>query len=935
MCRAPNYPIFLTLLLSLVLSGAVHAELVAYWTFDEASGDTAFDSSGNGNDGTINGAQWGQGKYGPALEFNGQDNYVEVPTSGSLEMNSTVSVAAWINWTDDGDGWLCIMANGQQGGPWENYGLFVNRGGGYLYFTLNLDGGHVTQSAPGGVVAPGEWLHACATWDGSAARIYVNGEMVLEQAQTGTLTPTGLPLRIGHRNGSPHFYNGSVDDVRVYNHALAEAEILAAMEGGLEYPYALGPNPEDGAIFEETWVNLTWSPGDSADSHDVYLGDNFDDVNDATVDSPVFRGNQTLTSLVAGFVGFAYPEGLVPGTTYYWRVDEVNPADPNSPWKGTVWSFWIPPRTAHESNPADGGNFVLPDATLSWTAGFGASLHQVYFGDNLDEVSNAVGGALQQDATYTPATLDSAKTYYWRIDEFDSAGATHTGDVWSFTTVPDVSITDPDLVGWWTFDEGQGATAVDWSGHGNHGSVELEGDPLWVDGHQTTALDMAGITSVQIPAEAWSTIENQATLAMWTFGDPAGVPDTFIFGAFAGGSRIFSAHVPWGGNVYFDSGQTTGQSPEYDRIFKAASPGEYRGNWRHWTFVKNAETGTKEIYLDGELWHGETGWTGVMTGVTEFALGSQPNGASPYRGIMDDVRLYDKALTAEEIQQVMLGNKKLAGSPVPDRGAVVDIRDISSLSFSAGEGAASHDVYFGTNRDAVAGANNSSPEFQGNQAGTSLSLASLVEFGGGDYYWRVDEVAADGTVTAGTIWKFTVPDQLIVDDFESYNDLAEDDPGSNRIYLTWIDGFGTTTNGAVAGNLDVPLMAPGRESAQAMPVSYDNAGKTSEATKTLVSNKDWTEQGVTKLVVWFSGDSANAADRMFVALGNAVVYHPDDAATQDGGWNEWVIDLQEFANQGTDLTNVGSITLGFGTRNAPVATGGIGTVQFDDVGLVR
>jgi len=174
-----------------------------------------------------------------------------------------------------------------------------------------------------------------------------------------------------------------------------------------------------------------------------------------------------------------------------------------------------------------------------------------------------------------------------------------------------------------------------------------------------------------------------------------------------------------------------------------------------------------------------------------------------------------------------------------------------------------------------------------------------------------------------------------VDDFESYNDIEEGQPDSNRIYLTWIDGFGTTTNGAVAGNLDVPLMEAGRDNAQAMPVDYDNAGKTSEVTKTLTSGKDWTEQGVTKLVVWFSGNSANAADRMYVALGNAIVYHPDNAATQDGGWNEWIIDLQRFANQGADLTNVASITLGFGTRNAPVVGGGKGTVEFDDIRLIR
>jgi len=108
---------------------------------------------------------------------------------------------------------------------------------------------------------------------------------------------------------------------------------------------AYGPKPKDGVLYEDTWVSLGWSVGDYAVSHDVYLGDNFDDVNDGTAET--FRGNQVTTFFVVGFPGFPYPDGLVPGTTYYWRIDEVNDTDPNSPWKGDVWSFSIPPRTAH------------------------------------------------------------------------------------------------------------------------------------------------------------------------------------------------------------------------------------------------------------------------------------------------------------------------------------------------------------------------------------------------------------------------------------------------------------------------------------------------------------------------------------------------------------------------------------------------------------
>jgi len=193
---------------------------------------------------------------------------------------------------------------------------------------------------------------------------------------------------------------------------------------------ATNPNPADGALHEDTWVNLGWSPGDYAVSHDVYLGDNFDDVSEGTGDT--FRGNQPDTYLVVGFPGFPYPDGLVPGTTYYWRVDEVNDADPNSPWRGNVWSFMVPPRAAYNPKPPDGAKFIDPNAELSWMPGFDAKLHTVYFGDNFDDVDSAVGGLPLAATNYTPGTLELEKTYYWRVDEFDGI-TTRKGDVWSFT----------------------------------------------------------------------------------------------------------------------------------------------------------------------------------------------------------------------------------------------------------------------------------------------------------------------------------------------------------------------------------------------------------------------------------------------------------------------------------------------------------------------
>ena len=471
--------------------------------------------------------------------------------------------------------------------------------------------------------------------------------------------------------------------------------------------FSSGPSPANGAMIEDTWVNLAWRAGEFAVSHDLYLGDNFDNV-DAGAEG-TFIGNQAGTFIVVGFPGFPYPEGLVPGTTYYWRIDEVNEAEPNSPWKGNVWRFSIPPKTGYTPDPPDGAEFVATDATLSWTPGFGAKLHTVYIGTDFDNVNNAAGGAPQGPATYKPASLELEKVYYWRVDEFDAI-ETHKGDVWSFTT-----------------------------------------------------------------------------------------------------------------------------------------PGA-------------------------------------------------------------------------------------VGNPQPANGAA-DVQMTATLSWTPADNAASHELYFGTDKDAVNSATTASPEYVGPRAlgSESYDPGKLALYA--DYYWRVDEVYPTETIK-GLVWSFTTADFLLVDDFESYNDIDPPDPASNRIFEAWIDGYGTTDNGALVGNEMPPYAEQSivHSGIQSMPYFYDNNLKTSEATLTLVSRRDWTEEGVTKLSLWFSGASANAAERMFVALGNAVVYHDDPAVTQTTGWNEWVIDLQAFA--GVDLTNVNSITIGFGTKGSPAA-GGAGTMYFDDIRLVK
>jgi len=683
--------------------------------------------------------------------------------------------------------------------------------------------------------------------------------------------------------------------------------------------YASNPVPADGALYEDTWVSLSWDPGETAASHDVYLSENLDDVTNGTGDA--LRGNQPSAFFVAGFPGFPYPDGLIPGTTYYWRVDEVE-TDGVTKYTGSVWSFTIPSKTAYNPSPPDGAQYVATDATLSWTAGFGSKLHTVYFGDDFDDIDNASGGLPQGTTSYSPSALEMDKTYYWRVDEFDGID-TYKGNVWSFETMTTITITDPDLIGWWKFDEASGDIAIDFSGHGNDGT--LNGDPQRIPGIFNGALALDGSDYVVIDSIVDDITTTNISLSAWiktTQGNEGNV-----FAANESGSGHPFMFGVTGGNPFVNDGGDTEFPP-------AVNDDE----WHMITYVRDGNRGT--VYVDGVTQGMYTPGFSLST-VERWSIGQEwDSGPSDfYIGAVDDARFYNKSLTQAEVAELMRGDPLVAWNPKPGNNQTIDVdRAKQPLSWSPGDNASQHDVYLGTDRDAVNNADTSTADiYRGRQDGTTYSPLEGLPWGTGPYYWRIDEYNTDGSISAGGIWSFTVADYLIVDDFESYNDVDPPDPNSNRIFEAWIDGFGTTDNGALVGN-DMPPYAEvntvhsGR---QAMPYYYDNNLKTSEATLTLVSPRDWTKESVAEFSLWFNGDSANAAEKMYVALnGNAVVYHADPAAAQIDAWTEWVIDLQSFADLGVNLSNVNTITIGFGTKNSPAA-GGTGTVYFDDLRLYR
>jgi len=829
-----------------------------------------------------------------------------------------------------------------------------------------------------------EWTHIALVLTALNGEqiIYQDGvQVALESVSSLTDATQSSVLRIGL--GA----NVVLDDFRVWNYARTQAEIQADMnreifgveeglvgywrfnegEGTTAYdmsPYenhgtiidaiwtteaapivpgtppvfASRPDPANGALYADTWVNLSWRPGDFAVSHDVYFGDNFDDVNDGTGEA--FQGNHASIYFIVGFPGFPYPDGLVPGTTYYWRIDEVNDTEPNSPSKGPVWSFWIPSMKAYEPVPLDGAKYIDQDVVLSWTAGFGTKLHYVYFGDNFDDVNSGLVGFPQGTTTYTPDTVELEKTYYWRVDEFDGL-VTYKGDLWSFKTLPDIPITDPNLVGWWKLDEGSDTTVLDRSGHGNHGT--LRGDPQWVIGYDADALMFDGVDDfVEVPHADILTVDSEVTVMAWIYTERhTGPPGQDYQGIVAKGNtpRSYSLYTQAAGTLHFSTtsegayvgSSSTGQVPLNEWVHVAA-------------MVAN---GSHLYYINGEP-AGEGGGGITLPGTADTAsvvIGRTHEGSTrSFLGMIDDVRIYNKALTQDEIEQVMRGDPRLAWGPSPANGSTPNIRDATPLSFSPGDNASQHDVYFGTDRDAVtdADASDTTGIYRGRQGVTIYTPAEGVEWGGGPYYWRVDEYNTDATISKGNVWSFTVADFIVIDDFEDY------DVGNNEIWWVWLDGLGYASHptkppypgngtGSMVGDettssyMEETIVHGGGKS---MPVFYDNSIlRYSEVEKTLTYPRDWTENGVNTLSIWFVGDSANAADTLYVALnGNAIVANDNPNAAQIDTWTQWNIDLQIFADQGVNLANVNTIALGLGNKNNPLA-GGSGIMYFDDIRL--
>ena len=465
--------------------------MTGHWTMDDnASNATVVDSVGS-HSGTFSDSTDPNTSYHHSedfqegtgsLIFDGVDDYVTISRSSVLEIGNAsthqLSVSAWIKHDLMSSPSKHIAIVGTGDGGWFLGSLPDDNTLIFACWLLNGSSGQTAVATSSTPIFDGQWHHVTGVFDGSSVHLYVDdnhGE--LSTIGGGIRNMFDNPVLIGENGGvTGRHWDGLIDDVKIYDYALTPG-----LPGDANY--ASIPSPGDNATDVGIDDDLSFTAGSLAISHDVYFGtseaavtaasrlagdvngngsvdihdltvlaqqwlgtpvepyadlndDNDVDLADLAVisadwldsASSIYKGNQAGTTFDPGT--------MINDTTYYWRIDEVNDAESDSPWKGDIWSFTtasLLPSQALNPTPIDEANSADIDIDLSWTAGVSATSHDVYFGTT----STPAFQGNQAAVTFDPGTMEYDKAYYWRIDEVNAYGTT-AGENWSFTTASEV-----------------------------------------------------------------------------------------------------------------------------------------------------------------------------------------------------------------------------------------------------------------------------------------------------------------------------------------------------------------------------------------------------------------------------------------------------------------------------------------------------------------
>jgi hypothetical protein len=529
------------------------------------------------------------------------------------------------------------------------------------------------------------------------------------------------------------------------------------------------------------------------------------------------------------------------------------------------------PGQASEPYPDDEEADVSRDVVLSWSPGdFAPAVngHTVYLSENFNDVNDGIGGIAQDASSYDPGRLEFGTTYYWRVDEVNAPpdSTIFEGEVWSFTTEL-LAYPIQNII----------ATASS--------SEAVNGPESTVNG---SGLDDSGLLHGK-----------DADDNMWR-SSATGPQPTWIEFQF---DKVYKLHEMWVWN--------SNQSLESVLGFgiKDASI-EYSVDGIDYTTLGTTHEFAQAPGMPDYAHNTTVDFSGVPAKYVRLTANSNWGGFLPQFGL-SEVRFLQIPVHAR--------------NPYPDSGATdVDVDVV--LGWAAGREAVTHDVYVSTDEQAVIdGTAPVATVAEAKYGPLSLDLSAT-------HYWKINEVndAETSSTWESNIWSFTTTEYLVVDDFESYNDLNPEDPASNRIFNVWIDGYEVATNGSIVGHDAAPfaertIVHGGKQS---MPLFFSNTvgAVNSEAERTFVVGQNWTQAGATTLALYFHGAEGNTGQLYVKVDGSKVVYGGDAGDIAKVEWKQWSIDL---ASLGVNLQNITKLSIGID------GNGATGTLYVDDIRLYR
>ena len=438
------------------------AGLVAAYGFEEGTGTTTADQTGLGHTGTVSGAlRSATGKFGRALTFDGVNDWVTVADQNDLDLTTAMTVEAWVYPTATTNAWRTVLAKEQNGGL--AYAMMANSSSGRPYGLISNPGEQLAQGSA--ALPPNAWSHMATTYDGSAVRLYVNGTLVATTPAIGSIATGSDPLHFGGNTTWGEWFQGTLDDIRIYNRTLTAGEIQTDMNAPAGQPAPTDTTPPSApgnltATDQLGGVRLNWT----ASTDNVGVTE-YRVHRSTTAGFTPSAANRVAT--LGGTTTTYTDTGLAAGTYYYVVVaaDAAGNTTPSAQASGTAQADTTAP-TVSLSSPA-AGSTVSGVVSVAATASDDVGVQSVQFkldGANLGAPDTTAPYGLSWDTRTASNASHSLSAV-----AVDAAGNQTTSSV-----VP-VTVNNPTgaagLVAAYGFSEASGTTTADQTGLGHTGTV--------------------------------------------------------------------------------------------------------------------------------------------------------------------------------------------------------------------------------------------------------------------------------------------------------------------------------------------------------------------------------------------------------------------------------------------------------------------------------